>query len=220
MDKSKRSMALFQDAGGDPRERFAAVLTFYGALGDAAAGNARGFAARKAGVAVAFARLAGLDASSRDALAFAGTLHAVGAIGVTEARREDVPVLGARICAGIAALPRETAELVRAQCERWDGTGFPDALRWNAIPLGAQLLLLAEVALRQDDLEDALDVANVESGRSLSPEVVRIFIAWARDGGVVEPVQLPHSALCVTEGDADALFERITAHVAHVSAST
>lgn len=213
-------MALFQDAGGDPRERFAAVLTFYGALGDAAAGNARGFAARKAGAAVAFARIAGFDAPSCDALAFAGTLHAIGAIGATEAQRWDVPVLGARICAEMPALPRETAELVRAQSERWDGTGFPDQLRWDAIPLGAQLLLLAEIALRQDDLEDALDIVNVESGRSLSPEIVKIFATWARDAGSVEPVRLPHSVLRVNEGDADALFERLAAHVARALAPT
>ncbi|HUY41229.1 MAG TPA: hypothetical protein VMV82_06640 [Candidatus Dormibacteraeota bacterium] len=206
-------MPLFKDTGGDPRELVATILALYGALGDAACGNPRGFAARKAGAAVAFAEAAGVDAGTRDALAFAATLHAVGAIG--NAQGGDAPVLAARRCAQIAALPPATAELVRAQAEHWDGTGFPDQLRWDAVPFPAQLLLLAEIVLRSTGEDEALERVNAESGRALAPPVAAAYAAWAlHGGGAVEPVVLPYAALDAGACDPGALFELVAVTVA------
>ncbi len=208
-------MPLFKDTGGDPRELVAAILALYGALGDAACGNPRGFAARKAGATVAFATAAGLDPATRDALAFAATLHAVGAIGNAEVQpRADAPVLGARRCAEIAALPPATADLVRAQAEHWDGTGFPDQLRWDAIPFPAQLLLLAEIVLRSTGKDDALERVNAESGRALAPAAAAAYAAWALHGGAIEPIVLPYEALEAGACDPRALFELVATTVA------
>lgn len=190
---------------------FAALLEFYGALGDAALGKPRGYAARKASAAVAFARAAGCDEMTCDALAFAGTLHAVGAIGRPRPDSWDVPVLGARRCERIPALPRETAEYVRAQAEAWDGTGVPDQLRWDAIPLGAQLLALADLVLTCDDSDVALDRVNAASGRSLDPAVAALFAGARRSETPLEPVALPERALDPARCDAAALFEDIAA---------
>ncbi len=208
-------MPLFKDTGGDPRELVAAILALYGALGDAACGNPRGFAARKAGAAVAFAQAAGLDRATRDALAFAATLHAVGAIGNAEVQpHAEAPIFGARRCAQIAALPPATAELVRAQAERWDGTGFPDQLRWEAIPFPAQLLLLAEIVLRSAGDDDALERVNAESGRALAPAAAAAYDAWTLRGGAIEPVVLPYDALDAGACDPGALFELVAMTVA------
>lgn len=206
-------MALFQESAGDPRERVAAVLACYGALGDAAAGNPRGFAARKAGAAVAFARVAGLSAATSDALAFAGTLHAIGAIGATPDERWDVPVFGARLCDEIAALPRATAELVRAQSECWDGTGYPDQLCWESVSDAASLLLLADLVLRASDDEEAAARVNAESGRMLSPQTAHVFVQWQRAGHAIDPVRLPARALDAALCDPSALFDAIARHV-------
>jgi HD-GYP domain-containing protein (c-di-GMP phosphodiesterase class II) len=48
-------------------------------------------------------------------------------------------VHGAEILAEIAGLA-QLAPLVRASHERWDGTGYPDALRGARIPLGARIV--------------------------------------------------------------------------------
>jgi response regulator RpfG family c-di-GMP phosphodiesterase len=206
-------MPLFKDTGGDPRELVATILALYGALGDAACGNPRGFAARKAGAAVAFAKAAGVDAGTRDALAFAATLHAVGAIG--NAQAGDAPVLAARRCAQIAALPSATAELVRAQAEHWDGTGFPDQLRWDAVPFPAQFLLLAEIVLRSAGEDEALERVNAESGRALAPPVAAAYDAWTlHGGGAIAPVVLPYEALDAGACDPGALFELVAVTVA------
>ena len=49
------------------------------------------------------------------------------------------PIIGERILAGTPAL-RPVARVVRSCHERWDGTGYPDALKAHQIPLGARII--------------------------------------------------------------------------------
>jgi response regulator RpfG family c-di-GMP phosphodiesterase len=184
------------------------VLAFYGAIGDAACGNPRGFAVRKAAAAVSLATVAGLD-DERDALYFAGLLHAIGAIDSPAYRDEephserfnrlatwDVPVRGARICSELGVLPEATADLIRWQAERWDGTGFPDQLRWQGIPSAAGLLALADAFVRANDPDEALVTICSESGRAYGPELTRIFTAWYhRTGAEIGALEAPAGAL-------------------------
>jgi|GEM_PF-1204129 len=226
-------MTLFQDTSGDPRAArslVADVLAWYGAAGDAAMGNSPGFAARKASLACAFAQIADLPEEQRHALAFAGLLHAAGAIGNAAYRkgehlaeraarmeRWDVPAQGARICEAIAALPAQTADMVRWQAEAWDGTGFPDQLRWYGIPKAAQYLALADCFLRQGDPDEALRGIAFDSGRAFNPEDVRTFTMWFhRHGGQAELLGLPIDSLDERHTDAGSLLDefadRIDAH--------
>ncbi len=219
-------MTLFQDTAGDPRAQRASladVLAWYGAVGDAAAGNPEGFALRKASVAVSLAEVANVDDADRDALFFAGLLHAVGAIGNAGCRagadlspravrtlRWDIPAQGARICAEISALPAACADLVRWQAECWDGTGFPDQLRWNGIPPLAQYLALADAFVRAGDPDEALTQVSMQSGRAFGPMHARAFTMWYHlSGGETEPRPVPLDALTPTEGAAAALLDAI-----------
>src|SRR5579875_3276694 len=126
-------VALFQGGSGDPRtaaERLGDLLEWYGAVGDLASGNPRGFATRKASLAHALARTAERPEDERHAVALAGVLHAVGALEnpglrkgealperLARMERWDIPAQGARLCARIAALPHAVADLVRWQAE-------------------------------------------------------------------------------------------------------
>jgi len=198
------------------------VLSWFGAVGDAAMGNAPGFAVRKASLAVALATTAELPEASLSALYFAGLLHAVGAIGnpayrkgeqlpERTARMEawDVPAHGAQICATIGALPPDVADMVRWQHEAWDGTGYPDQLRWFGIPRAAQCLALADRFTRIPDPEDALAQIGLASGRAFAPENVRMFTMWFhRTGGEVSLVEPPLDALRDSPTDAATLLER------------
>jgi response regulator RpfG family c-di-GMP phosphodiesterase len=234
MNNRLGQMTLFQDTAGDPRAaaaQLAGVLAFYGAVGDAACGNRLGFAHSKACTAVSLARVAGCDAGECDALYFAGVLHAIGALGnpayrkgerLSErlARMEswDSPALGARVCAQIAALPAQTADLVRWQAECWDGTGYPDQLRWHGIPQNAMLLALADAFVRAADPEEALATVAMESGRAYGPDAVRTFTMWFHTTGAqAEDVAPPLEALrganpAGTEALLDDLADRIDAH--------
>jgi HD-GYP domain-containing protein (c-di-GMP phosphodiesterase class II) len=218
-------MTLFQDTGGDPRAArmlVADVLSWFGAVGDAAMGNAPGFAARKASLAVALAKTANLPEGDWPALYFAGLLHAVGAIGNPAYRKAealperiariaswDAPAQGARMCESIGTLPAETADMVRWQHEAWDGTGYPDTLRWTGIPRTAQFLGMADWYLRSHDPEIALGQIGLASGRAFNPETVRTFTTWFHlCGGDVELVQVPVDALRDGSPDAQTLLER------------
>jgi response regulator RpfG family c-di-GMP phosphodiesterase len=142
-------------------------------------------------------------------LYFAGLLHATGAIGSaayrkggsltdreTRMERWDVPARGARFCASVTALPVETSDMVRWQSECWDGTGFPDQLRWHGIPQSAQLLALADFYIHASDPEEALGAIGMESGRAFGPDHTRAFTIWFHHhAGEIDEVALPLEAL-------------------------
>lgn len=223
-------MALFQDTGDDPRAaavQLADVLAFYGALGDAACGNPPGFAVRKAATAATIAQLAQVDDVTRDAVYFAGLLHAVGALGnrafrkndtpterAARTHRWDVPATGARICAAITAIPTETADLVRWQSERWDGTGYPDQLRWHGIPLAAQILGVADTFLRAADPDEAFGIVGMEAGRSFGPEAARACTTWFHaTGGEDASFDMPIGELHPKDDTIDALLDAIASQI-------
>ena len=104
----------------------------------------------------------------------------------------DVPATGAQICQTIAALPAATADIVRWQAECWDGTGYPDQLRWHGIPYSAMFVALADTFVRTEDPEEVLTAVAMQSGRAFSPEVARTFLMWFHvTGGEFETVAAP-----------------------------
>jgi HD-GYP domain-containing protein (c-di-GMP phosphodiesterase class II) len=88
----------------------------------------------------------------------AGRLHDLGKIGTRDAvvnkegpltpeEFEHVKqhvIIGAQILAPLVHLG-DIVSMVKAHHERWDGTGYPDGLRGDDIPLGARIIAAAEV---------------------------------------------------------------------------
>lgn len=205
-------MSLAEGTGGSSSPESVAlgeVLTFFGMVADYAAGGAPEEGERIASLATAMATIAGFAKEEMDALHFAARLRNIGALGnaafakgepLSERElatyRWDVPAAGARICERIAALPEATAEIVRWQAECWDGTGYPDQLRWSGIPKAAQLLRIAAAYVAAPDPEEALTAITMESGRSFAPEQARTFIMWFHTfGGEIESAAPPYGAL-------------------------
>jgi HD-GYP domain-containing protein (c-di-GMP phosphodiesterase class II)/uncharacterized membrane protein len=86
--------------------------------------------------------------------------------------------------------PFPVVPLVRHHHENWDGTGYPDGLAGDAIPLGARILAVVDCydALTSDrpyrrKLADpaALDIIRSRSGRMYDPEVVDAFLRLHAD---------------------------------------
>nr|WP_019365624.1 HD domain-containing phosphohydrolase [Pseudomonas luteola] len=80
---------------------------------------------------------------------------------------------------------QDSAHLIRHHQERWDGNGFPDHLKGEAIPLGARLLKLAidfvELQLglvmdRRLSHDEALLFIRKYAGKLYDPELVEPFI--------------------------------------------
>jgi putative nucleotidyltransferase with HDIG domain len=80
--------------------------------------------------------------------------------------------------------PWDIRPMVRSHHERWDGTGYPDAIAGEAIPLMARMLCVADVfdALTTSRAyrvaftrERALEIMTAESGRVFDPELFGLF---------------------------------------------
>jgi HD-GYP domain-containing protein (c-di-GMP phosphodiesterase class II) len=93
------------------------------------------------------------------------------------------PVIGAAIVRGIEFLAG-AVEVVRYHHERWDGTGYPDRLAGEDIPLSARVFTIADVldALTTDrpyrpasPLSEARAMILDEAGTHFDPRVVEAF---------------------------------------------
>ncbi|VVO75450.1 HD domain-containing phosphohydrolase [Pseudomonas fluorescens] len=80
---------------------------------------------------------------------------------------------------------KDAARLILHHQERWDGSGFPDRLKGEAIPLGARLLKLAVdfvelqrglILERQMNSDEALLYLRQYAGKLYDPELVEDFI--------------------------------------------
>ena len=146
-----------------------------------------------------------LDAHAVEVVTQAGLLHDLGKIGVPEHVLRKAGPLDADewelmkrhplIGAGIVA-PLEFfgggALVVRHHHERFDGSGYPDGLVGDRIPLGARVVAVADVwdALTSDrpyrralSPAAALEHLAREAGRTLDEDVVASFIGLVRADG-------------------------------------
>jgi two-component system, cell cycle response regulator len=97
------------------------------------------------------------------------------------------PIIGERIIGAAPAL-RRVASLVRHSHERWDGSGYPDALAGADIPLGARIVAVADAfdamtSPRPYSLPRtpaaALEELRRCAGTQFDPAVVEAFeVAW------------------------------------------
>jgi len=99
-----------------------------------------------------------LDSESLLSLYVGGYLHDVGKIGVPDSIlfkpgqlsseewlvMRDHPVRGEEICRPLSALSR-VLPIIRSHHERWDGTGYPDGLRGQKIPVLARIVQIVDI---------------------------------------------------------------------------
>lgn len=100
------------------------------------------------------------------------------------------PITGAEMIKDIAYLA-PAAPIIRHHHERWDGTGYPDGLKGEEIPLGARIVAVADSfdAMSIDrpyrngrSLEDAYREILACSGSHFDPQVVKAFQrAWEQN---------------------------------------
>jgi diguanylate cyclase (GGDEF)-like protein len=149
-------------------------------------------------------RRLGLAGEALDEVSIAAELHDIGKVGIPDAiltkpsRLNDSEwefirqhtVLGERILYGAPAL-RPIAALVRASHERWDGSGYPDRLRGDEIPLGARIVsvcdayeaMTADRSYRQAmGHENACQELWRSAGSQFDPSVVEAFLSVIETG--------------------------------------
>lgn len=163
-----------------------------------------GHCERLSAYAARLGRVVGLPAEYVRALEIAGIVHDVGKVAVpddillkpgpldAEERRimQRHPVVGEEICAPLKSLGR-VLPIIRHHHERLDGTGYPDGLRGEEIPLTARILQVVDVydALtmhrpyrRALSRQHALTVMNQEAQRGwLDPNLVTALEQMLRE---------------------------------------
>ena len=132
------------------------VRSFVSSL-DAKDAYTRGHSQRVARIARAIAVQIGLPHEEVEAIHLAGLLHDIGKIGIddavlckpdrlTEDEFEQIkrhPTIGYQILSNIRSLAHILPG-VRNHHESWDGTGYPDGLAGEAIPMQARILAVAD----------------------------------------------------------------------------
>ena len=97
--------------------------------------------------------------------------------------------IGADILAAVD-FPYPVVPIVRHHHENWDGTGYPDGINGDAIPIGARIISVVDCfdALTSDrpyrralSDEDALEIVQARRGSMYSPPVVDALVACYRD---------------------------------------
>jgi HD-GYP domain-containing protein (c-di-GMP phosphodiesterase class II) len=167
----------------------------------------RGHSERVASLARRLALAAGVAPAGADVIAQAGLLHDLGKIGIPEqvlrkagpltAEEWEVmrrhPIVGAQIVAPLEFFA-DGAIIVRHHHERHDGSGYPDGLRGELIPLGARIVAVADVydALTsarpyREALPHHVAIEHIvgEAGRTLDDDIVVALLRVTRDN---EPI--------------------------------
>jgi len=156
--------------------------------------NTRGHLRRVQVYALELGKELGLSPEELEALHAAALLHDIGKLAVPEhilnkpgklaaeefAKMKVHPVVGAEIVEQVQ-FPYPVAPIVRAHHEKWDGTGYPDGLKGEEIPMGARIITAVDCldALSSDreyrrgiSLEEAMKQISADSGKSFDPRVV------------------------------------------------
>src|SRR6185295_10244597 len=159
----------------------------------------------------------GLTDLEIEALEAGALLHDIGKIGVpayilnkpgklTEHEFEQMKmhtILGADMLSNID-FRYPVVPIVRHHHERWDGLGYPDGLKGDAIPVTARILTLVDNydALRSErpyksgmKREEALAYITQNSGTSFDPKLVAVFLK------VVDELEAEAEALRPSEAD-------------------
>lgn len=152
-------------------------------------------------------RRLGLSGSRLRIARLAGILHDVGKIGIPDSilhktsdltseewrRVREHTLLGERILEPVSGL-QQVARIVRSSHEHWDGSGYPDGLAGEQIPLEARIVLACDAYdaittersyQRAHSHEEAIGILRRLSGSHFDPRVVDELLH------VVEPKRAP-----------------------------
>jgi HD-GYP domain-containing protein (c-di-GMP phosphodiesterase class II) len=148
----------------------------------------------------------GMPEQEIELLYFGSILHDVGKIGISEsivkspkrltgAERKIIqqhPVKGTEILRPIAYI-RDHMYLVRNHHERWDGKGYPDGLKEDQIPLGAQIVAVIDTwdamtssrsYRREMPRARAIREIEANTGTQFSPRVAEAFLKAITEGKI------------------------------------
>jgi putative two-component system response regulator len=158
----------------------------------------KGHCGRVAAYSLVLAKEAGYPVDGLETLEFGAFLHDIGKIGIKDAvllkpgplddaewiHMREHPVKGFEIASKIEML-KPIMSAVRNHHERWDGSGYPDKMVSDAIPLAARIVAIADAydAMATDrpykaalSLEECESILRKTAGKMYDPELIEVFV--------------------------------------------
>ena len=155
---------------------------------------------RVAELSAQVARSLGLDAREAERVRAAALLHDIGKVGIPDdilrkggelsdqewQTMRGHPMIGERIVRSMPGLG-PVARIIRHEHERWDGSGYPDGLKRDEIPIGARIVLACDAyhAMTSDrPYRTALSHAEAirelaeGAGAQFDPQVTEVLIGY------------------------------------------
>jgi putative two-component system response regulator len=159
----------------------------------------KGHCGRVAAYSLVLAKEAGYPAEGLETLEFGAFLHDIGKIGIKDAvllkpgplddaewaHMREHPVKGYDIASKIEML-HPIMPAVRNHHERWDGSGYPDKMVGEGIPLVARIVAIADAydAMATDRpykkalaLEECEAILRKTAGKMYDPELCEVFVS-------------------------------------------
>jgi HD-GYP domain-containing protein (c-di-GMP phosphodiesterase class II) len=148
---------------------------------------------------MALGQHARLSTEEMETLEFGAFLHDIGKMGIRDAvllkpgaldddewkHMKIHPVVGYQIAAQLDML-KPTIACIRNHHERWDGSGYPDRLKAQDIPLLARIVCLADAydAMATDrpykksiPIDECKKIMRRQAGPQFDPDLVELFIS-------------------------------------------
>ncbi len=154
-----------------------------------------GHAERVTNYALAIGKEMKLGKKERTDLYLAAMLHDIGKMGSNLKEDKDHPIRGINMLESSHVLKR-AIEGIRSHHENWDGTGYPQGLKDNQIPLLARIIAVANTFdLLSSERGQALPMREVEkaikdkAGSELDPTLTELFINILRQGKTTSELQ-------------------------------
>lgn len=159
----------------------------------------KGHCGRVAAYSLVLAKEAGYPVEGLETLEFGAFLHDIGKIGIKDAvllkpgplddaewiHMREHPVKGFEIASKIEML-KPIIGAVRNHHERWDGSGYPDKMKAEEIPVAARIVAIADAfdAMATDrpykaalPLEECEAVLRKTAGKMYDPELIEVFVS-------------------------------------------
>lgn len=200
-EKNRQLLLLIRDLKQEhakSKEAFIEIIASLAKALEARDPYTQGHSQRVVNYTLMLAEELGWDQNLRDRLSYAAVLHDLGKIGIPDSilhkkdklTDEEYDFIKKHELISIKILEplREFKDIIpwiMYHHERWDGKGYPHGLGGNNIPLGAQIIALADtfdtITTGRDykkafTFEEAIQELNRVKGSQFNPELTDIFI--------------------------------------------
>jgi len=202
------------DSVDELQRAYTATLEAFSGMLDARDSETEGHSQRVVRCAVAIGKAMGISAEEMASLEVGALLHDIGKVGVSDQilrkngpltaeewlEMRKHPEIGFGLTSRISFLDH-ASPIVRHHHERWDGTGYPDGLCGENIPLAARIFAVADSfdAMVSDrpyrrglPLEQIIGELQRGTSTQFDPQVVDVFIPLLANDEWLTSIRTPH----------------------------